>query len=377
MMKIRVEVSSLASKNLSGVANYTKLLTESLDKQADVDAVYFDFLGRQPKPKLSIRTTPHKNSFIPLRIYAKMQSYNIAWPFDIFKSPVDLTILPNFATWPCAKSKLRACVVHDLSYMYYPETVEEKNLAHLHRVVPRSIKKADFIITVSETVKSEIAKEFSINPNNIIATPIPPDEKYFQKNNNEIINKYKIPTAKFIFFIGNLEPRKDLPTLINAYRKLPKEIKAQYSLVIAGGSGWRTTKSREALESAKLAGENVVHVGFVDALDASAFFQQASLFVMPSLYEGFGMPILEAIASRCPVLASDIPVLKEAGQDAAIYAKVRDIDDFSNQIHNLLTNDKLRSELIAKGKARLKLISWANNCNLIIEKTQELQEKIN
>lgn len=371
-MKTRIEISCLADQKMSGVGNYTKLLTEAMDKETDLEAVYFNFLNRQITPNIKIKKTPRKNSLIPLKIYAKLQSYNIAWPFDMFKKSVDLTIFPNFATWPTVKTKLRATVIHDLTYLYYPELVEEKNLEHLRRVVPRSIKKADFIITVSNAVKDEICKEFLYNPDHVVVTPIPPDEKYFQQNNNEIHTKYQIPTEKFIFFIGNLEPRKDLPTLIKAYQLLPNNIKREYSLIIAGGNGWKTEKSHAALDEALAKKENVRHVGFVDSADSAAFFQKAAIFVMPSLYEGFGMPILEAMASNCPVIASDIPVLKEAGSYAAIYAKAENPSDFAKKIESLILDSKLQQELIQKGNQRLTEISWNQNIDSILEKTKSL-----
>ena len=209
-MRIRIEISGLANKSLSGVANYTKLLTEALDRTSntDVRAAYFDFLNRQPNPQLSLKKPLEKNSLMPLRIYAKLQSYGFAPPFDFFLPKVDLTIFPNFATWPSVRTKYRAAVIHDLTYLYFPEVVEAKNLPHLRRVVPRSIEQADFIITVSETVKAELVKEFSLPPEKCVVTTVPPDATYFQKNTNEIHKKYGVPTKKFIYFIGNLEPRK-------------------------------------------------------------------------------------------------------------------------------------------------------------------------
>jgi glycosyltransferase involved in cell wall biosynthesis len=371
-MKIRIEVSSLASKYMSGVSGYTKMLTKALNANNNIEthAAYFNFLNRQPEPQLSLRKPLEKNFLIPLRVYAKLQSYNIAPPFDIFLPNVDLTIFPNFATWPTIKTKLRATVIHDLTYLYFPEVVEAKNLAHLRRVVPRSIKKADFIITVSEAVKAEIIKEFALPPEKCIVTTIPPDAIYSQKNTNEIHQKYGIPTQKFIYFIGNLEPRKDLPTLIEAYRKLPATLKKEYSLVMAGGDGWKTEKSQQSIKAAQDAGENVIHVGFVDQKDAGAFYQKASLFVMPSIYEGFGIPILEAMASDCPVIASDIPVLRETAGSAALFAKVGDSDSFSQNIQKMLLDTSLQKELIKKGKKNLDNFSWDKNVQTIINQVK-------
>jgi glycosyltransferase involved in cell wall biosynthesis len=376
-MKIRIEVSSLANKSLSGVANYTKLLTESLDNTNNIDihAAYFNFLNRQPQPQLSLKKPFEKNWFIPLRIYAKLQSYGISLPFDILLPKVDLTIFPNFATWPTFRSECRATVIHDLTYLYYPELVEEKNLAHLRRVVPRSIKQADFIITVSEAVKAELIKEFNLSPEKCVVTSILPSNNYYQINNNEIHKKYTIPTQKFIFFIGTLEPRKDLPTLIEAYRKLPARLKNEYGLVIAGGKGWKIEKSQQSLKDAQDAGENIVNVGFIDHKDTAAFYQRASLLVMPSLYEGFGMPILEAMACECPVIASDIPVLREAAGEAALFAIPGDSDSFSFNIQKLIQDPSLQKELIDKGKLQLANFSWVKNCQTIIEQTNKLLEK--
>jgi glycosyltransferase involved in cell wall biosynthesis len=376
-MKVRLEISSLATTTLSGVSNYTKLLGQALDdsNEIELDATYFNFLNRQPTPAIKLQHTPHKNFVVPLRIYAKLQSFSFSPPFDVFLPKVDLTIFPNFATWPTMRSKLKATVIHDLTYLYYPDVVEEKNLAHLRRVVPRSVKKADFIITVSEAVKMEIMKEFSISPEKCIVTTIPPDANYFEKNTNEIHEKYHLPTKKFIYFMGNLEPRKDLPTLIAAYRQLSPAIKQEYSLVLAGGNGWKTEKSRQAIKDALAANENVVHIGFVDSKDTAAFYQQASLFVMPSIYEGFGMPILEAMASECPVLASDIPVLREAGGDAAYYANPKDSTNFTEAIQKVLRSPQLQKEMTTKGLLHAKSFSWKKNTDLITFTTTTMLQK--
>lgn len=373
-MKIRLEISSLATKSLSGVSNYTRLLGEALDKNTTIDlhGAYFNFLNRQITPLLNLNRPLEKNAGIPLRVYAKLQSYRLAPPFDLFLPRVDLTIFPNFATWSTVNSKYKATVIHDLTYLYYPEVVEVKNLAHLRRVVPRSIKKADFIITVSEAVKIELMKEFSLTPDKCIVTTIPPDQAYFQKNTNEVHDKYNIPTEKYIYFMGNLEPRKDLPTLISAYRKLPAVLKKEYSLVLAGGNGWKTEKSRQALKDAQDAGEKVIHIGFADSKDTSALYQKASLFVMPSIYEGFGMPILEAMASSCPVVASDIPVLRESGGEAAQYAIPQNPEDFAKVISHVLTSPDLQEQMITNGINHVKRFSWQDNVQRITTKMNEL-----
>lgn len=377
-MKIRIELSSLASQHRSGVAQYTRLLSEAmaLNENITLFGHYFNFLNRQPKPVLSTsQIKTEENKLIPLRVYAKLQSFNYAPAFDTFLSKVDLTIFPNFATWPTIKSKYSATVIHDLTYLYYPEVVEEKNLAHLRRVVPRSIKKANFIITVSESVKNELVKEFDIDPSNCLVTPIPPDESFFQIASLESIDrvkkKYNLnPKKKYLYFIGNLEPRKNLKTLIEAYKLLPQEIKNDYSLILAGGKGWKTESTQKTLDDAIQQGNDIKHIGFIDQEDSPVLFQGAALFIMPSLYEGFGMPILEAMASGTPVVASDIPVLREVGGTYAKYTAPTSAQSFKQAILESLSQPPQTRDELQKNVLRY---SWGKNVEQIYNKVHSLE----
>lgn len=372
-MKIRIELSPLASKHQSGVAQYIQLLTSALASSNDisVNGHFFNFLKRQPAStvKKIPKLTTEENPLVPLKIYAKLQSYGVAPAFDIippFKQKVDLTVFGNFATWPTLRTKKRATVIHDLTYLYYPEATEQKNLKHLRRVVPRSIKKSDFIITVSESVKAEIVKEFNIPESRCITTPIPPSKDFFIEESASKIAAVKVKydlTKKYIYFIGNLEPRKNLISLINAYAKLPEEVKNEYSLVLAGGKGWKTEATEVTLKDAIAQGNDIKHLGFIDQQDSPALYQGASLFVMPSLYEGFGIPVLEAMASGCPVLTADIPVLRETGGKLAFYTDTGDPDIFAGEITKALSNKFDKAAL----KNYALSFSWDDNVAKIIK----------
>lgn len=370
-MKIRVEISSLATAQQSGVASYTQLLTEALARTDGIEVYghFYNFLNRQPRPRLDARVKLEENKLVPLRGYAKAHSYGVVHPFDLNLPKVDLTIFPNFATWNHSKTKLSATTIHDLTYLYYPELVEEKNLSHLRRVVPRSIKHADIILTVSDTIKQELVKEFGISPDKCISTPIPPDEIFFQRCNKAdleaVRSKYNIGNGKYIYFIGNFEPRKNLAALVKAYQALPDAIRNEYKLVLAGGKGWKSEATQQAVESAVAAGEQVQHIGYVDAQDRPALYQAASLFVMPSIYEGFGIPVLEAMASECPVVAADIPVLRETGGDAALYADTRDLHAFAEVIEKALKYYPFSSKQMINN---VKRFSWEKNVSTIVHK---------
>lgn len=370
LMKIRIEISGLATAHTSGVGNYTRLLSQALATQSTMHGSYFNFLLRQPDPKIDTTIIRERNIVFPLRAYAKLNSFGYAWPFDIFKRPVDLTIHPNFARWPTIRSKKTATVIHDLTYLYYPELVESKNLAHLHRVVPRAIQGSDFIITVSETVRSEIIKEFGIDPSRCIATPIPPAPEFFVRDDSiDIHTRYAIPTKKYLLFLSNLEPRKNLITLVRAYRLLPKEIRREYSLVIGGGKGWKFEETQAEIDKPLDVGA-IRQIGFVDQSDLPSLYQQASLFVMASLYEGFGMPILESLAASTPVLAADVPVLRESGGEAAVYADPKSPEDFAAKIITLLTTgNSVSADAI---KHHLAQFSWNKNADIILSASSQL-----
>ncbi len=375
-MKVRIEVSSLASKHQSGVASYTRLLTEELSKTKDIEvfAHYFNFLGRQPRPDFSnLSVTVEENRQMPLRVYAKLQSHRKALAFDTFLPQVDLTIFPNFASWPTANSKLTATTVHDLTYIYYPEYVESKNLAHLQRVVPRTVKSADIILTVSNAVKQEIIQEFGVDPSSVVVTYVPPDamfkEGVSQSRIADVRKKYSIETKKYIFFLGNFEPRKNLKNLIEAYMHLPSTIRAEYRLVLAGGKGWNSRETQQTLDIALADGADIVHIGYVDSVDRPALYHAASLFVFPSSYEGFGIPILEAMYSGCPVVAADIPVLHETGGGAVLYAQPGDAIKLSSAIQQALTNYPYTAETMRK---HAESFSWETSTEAILSKAKQL-----
>lgn len=374
-MKIRVEVSSLATEHQSGVAAYARLITEALagDTTNTVRGHYFNFLKRQRQPQLGPKVIEEQNPAFPLRVYAKLQSFGIAPPFDLLLPKVDLTIFPNFATWPTVRSRLSATTVHDLTYLYYPELVEEKNLAHLRRVVPRSIKKADIVMTVSESVKAELVKEFQLAPERCIVTHIPPSDIFRKTHSSDDIakvrKKYGIESKKYIFFLGNFEPRKNLETLIKAYTKLPQATQNEYQLVLAGGKGWKSASTQKTLDDAISSGADIRHIGYVDDTDRPALYQAASLFVMPSTYEGFGIPILEAMLSGCPVVAADIPVLRETGGGSALYANPLSPADFATVIEKALTAYPHSKKTMRNNVRRF---SWDKNIKALTDQTTKL-----
>ena len=370
-MKIRIEAAALTAPNISGVGHYIRMLTNSLARYSppntEVSVFYFNFLSKHQDPILDNSIKHEKHILMPQRLFAKLQSYGLPLPYDLLSSPVDVAIFPNFDRWTTSKATITAVVIHDLGYRYFPETIEQRNLAHLRRRVAHAARTADLIITVSESAKSEIIAEYGVPASKIIVTPIPADPIYSQPGTVDVAAKYNLPTKRYIFSIGNLEPRKDLPTMIAAFRALPKKIRKQYSLVLAGGKGWKTEATERAITEAQAAGEHVIRPGYIPQEDVPAFYQQADLFCMSAIYEGFGMPIIESLTSGTPVVASDIPVLREAGGDAVLYAQPKNPDDFTKKMLSIITNpQKARLDMKATAQAHLNTICWQDNTDRLI-----------
>ena len=158
-MKIRIETAALTAPNISGVGHYTRMLTNSLALYSppgtEVSAFYFNFLSKHQDPILDGSVKHEKHTLMPQRLFAKLQSYGLPLPYDLLSSPVDVAIFPNFDRWTTSKAAITAVVIHDLGYLYFPETIEQRNLAHLRRRVAHAARTTDLIITVSESVKAK------------------------------------------------------------------------------------------------------------------------------------------------------------------------------------------------------------------------------
>jgi glycosyltransferase involved in cell wall biosynthesis len=184
----------------------------------------------------------------------------------------------------------------------------------------------------------------------------------------EVKNKYRILTSKYILWVGTLEPRKNLPTLIEAYREL-KSIHSEYTLVLGGGPGWQY---QDILNLTLSLGSRIQSTGYLPQGDLIPLYAGASLFVYPSLYEGFGMPLLEAMASGVPIVASRTSSIPEVVGDAGVLVDPLSISDISEAILKLLNNSSLRSSFREKGIQRAKQFTWERAAQETLRVYQEI-----
>lgn len=269
---------------------------------------------------------------------------------DVFWSPRHhLPLLGN-------KKLPMVLTIHDIVYKLFSETVKRGNYFLESQLLPRSVKRANQIITVSETSKQDLITHLHTPAEKIkVIYPGLTEQAESALARTSLVS---IGIEKpYILFLGTLEPRKNLSRLIEAYAQLPENLRNQYQLVLAGGHGWGDEDLPGLVTKLQLTGK-VIMPGFISEQVRCTLLTHASLFTMPSLYEGFGSPVIEAMAAGIPVLTSSKGATAEVAQDAGILVDPYDTDQIKSGIEHLFSDDILRQQLIQQGIKRAKNFTW-------------------
>jgi glycosyltransferase involved in cell wall biosynthesis len=231
---------------------------------------------------------------------------------------------------------------------------------YLERVVPRSITRADRVLADSIHTRSDIVSHFGVSPDKIevlysgFAARFRPEPEPGEWQ--RLQSRYGIDDRPYVLSVGTLQPRKNYVRLIRAFSALrPEAMKPGTQLVIAGGWGWLYD---DILAAAEEHGERVRILGFVDEADLPALYRSAALFAFPSLYEGFGLPVLEAMACGVPVVCSNASSLPEVAGDAALLVDPVDTDGLAGAMGRVLEDGELREEMIARGLVQAARFTW-------------------
>ena len=288
---------------------------------------------------------------------------------SVFFIESDITHFFNYIVPPKVKGKV-ITTIYDMSYKLYPETLDQKNLIRIVQDIHYSIERSDIIITISENTKKEILEEFKIPEEKVKIIYPSFDTIVSDQSFAEITDKFNIP-SRYILYVGNLEPRKNIPALINSFAKLKKESGLDYHLVIAGQKGWLYESIFNTVDDLNIS-KNVTFTGFISAEDKSALYKNAFLFVYPSLYEGFGIPILEAMSSGIPVVCSNTSSMPEVAGDAALLVDPHKPDDIVDAMYKMLTSEELRSSKIKLGYHQAGKFSWDKSTEKLIKIYEEL-----
>lgn len=278
-------------------------------------------------------------------------------PFLIRKVNLDVFFSPTHYT-PWFNDVPQVMSVMDLSYIYFPELFKKKDLIQLRYMGGRAIKRAKKILTISEFTKKEIIEHYKYPKENIFVTypGLNPIFSDIHDTDARILKKYNIKNL-YLLFIGTLQPRKNILRLIAAFDSLKQE---KLDLVIIGKKGWLFEPILKAISKAKK--KDSIHLlNFVPDRDLPGFYENAECFVLPSLYEGFGLPVLEALHFGCPVVVSNTSSLPEVAGNAAIYVDPENIQDIARGIASAVQlKPEERRKIIQAGYKQAKKFTWEN-----------------
>ena len=374
-MKIGIDIRVIG-KNRTGDEVYFFNLVKNL-AATDKTSKYFLFTDRDPEKDSDLKREMEKLKLGPnFKIIFLNSPNRFCWnlwtlPNYLKKNPVDIFHTQYIAPFWLPKNTKLVLTIHDISFNFFPEHIKKTDLFFLKTLIPRSIRRADKIITVSASERDKIIDFYKITPEKVDFTYNGVDfEKFSQRFSNEqkktIRKKYNLP-EKFLLYLGTLQPRKNIPVLIEAMESI--DIK----LVIAGNRDVHNfdRKIDEAIEKNDLQ-DKIIFPGWIDEEDKPALLQMADCFVFSSLYEGFGIPVIEAMSAGTPVVCSDIPVLREIGKGATLFCDPENSQQFSENISKILNDENLRRDLAEKGKSIAQKFTWPKTA----EKTLEIYKSL-
>ncbi len=248
--------------------------------------------------------------------------------------------------------------IHDVSFCALPEFIGKKDLFFLRLLIPRSLRMSTYIVVPSQFTKDEVIKYYAVSEEKIVVISNAIGSYFLTGLNtldtdDALRQKYGLP-ASFFLYVGTLQPRKNIPFLIEGFTRHRVRF-PDAELVIVGN------RQGHHVDPAISDAPGVTFPGYIDEADLPRLFHMAKVFIFPSLYEGFGIPLLEAMSQSVPVMASNIPVLREIGGQAALYFDPKNVDSLVQALYSLEDSLAKREELTAQGNERIQHFSWAKS----------------
>lgn len=380
-MKIAFDVQVLLKGRKTGIGWCTENILIELENTKNISKQLNCFtFGYKSRQKEEVYKYRKKGYQIKNCSWFHDVPYRIIWnfipiPYSIFfGKKADVTVFFNYVV-PVGTSGKTVVLVHDMAYRAYPETVRKKTKYFLDISLEKSCKRADKIITISNFSKKEILKYFPISEDKVEVVPLGVDFKRFHieytKDECKVIQeKYGIK-KKYLLYLGTIEPRKNLERLIRAYALLLKHEKEAPDLVLAGGKGWLYEEIFQTVEKLKLK-DHIHFLGYILNEDVPILLRGAEIFVFPSLYEGFGLPPLEAMACGTPVVTSNTSSLSEVTGNAAILVNPLKIESIYEGIYILLKDQEKRKEMVRRGLIQVKKYTWKKTSEQLLKICREL-----
>lgn len=358
-MKIAIHAADLDHDRIDGTRVYILNMLKNFGKISP-EHDFLIYHRSNFNPRLA---PPLLKNYAIKKIQAPFSWTQLRFALEIFKDNPDVLWMPMHNLPFFKRKKLKTVVtIHDLAFKIFPAYFPKKDLLKLNRLTDYAVKKSDRIIAVSNSTKADILKFYpEISAEKIHVVHHGFDQQLFKQSletyqSDEILKAYGLKAGNYLLYVGAIQPRKDLITLIDAFEKV-KEKYSQMKLVLAGAPAWHAEGVLSRIAESKYQ-EDMIITGTIGFDKLPALYKNAAVFIFPSLYEGFGIPVLEAFISGAPAILADNSSLAEVGADSACYFKTSDKKDLEEKIEKVLSDEKFRNELIAKGKARAGIFSW-------------------
>jgi len=277
---------------------------------------------------------------------------------------------------PLLNRKRTVVTVHDLSVFLHADKHETRIARRARRRLPVMLRSAGMVITATQAIRQEIAARFKTNAQRIAVTPYAPRQIFQPLPADECARaRQRLGVDEnFILYVGTIEPRKNLVTLVRAFAQILQQTSFRPQLVIAGGEGWMMDEFHELIGKTDL-GDRIHFTGYVDDEDLVALYSSCRVFVYPSVYEGFGLPPMEAMACGAPVIAGDIPVLRETLADSALLVEPLDANSLANAIVSVLGDENEQLRLSALSRRRAEQFSWSETARMTLEVYKQVLAK--
>lgn len=360
-MRIAFNATSLLSP-LTGIGQYSRHLALGLADRQDIDAEFFygAFWSKEVRcePPPIAATLPWVRNHVPFAYALRriVQNHQFVQRtqrqrFDVYHEP---------GTLPLPFDGPTVLTVHDLSWIRYPQTHPPKRVQAMNKYFEPGLRRAALILTDSEFIKRELTDMFGVQPERIRSVPLGVEPLFRPQSAEEtqsLLTRHDLMHGQYLLTVGTLEPRKNLQTVLHAYMLLPQQIRKRFPLVLAGMKGWHMSALEQQIAPLVAAGE-IRRLGYLPREELATVVAGALALIYPSIYEGFGLPPLEAMACGVPVIASGVSSLPEVVGDAGLLIDPHDTEAVAQAMQQLITDPGSRLHLSQKALARSTRFSW-------------------
>lgn len=343
----------------------TTLLESDASSKTNINGFESDKESRvNPTVFSTLRTILAKSALV-VKLYQKLSPHLMRYSLRTYKDAVFHS--PNFSLPPFDGKKV--VTIHDLSTILYPQFHPPARVSFVNDAIKNAVIHSDHIISDSEFIRQEIIEHFAVEPERVTSIPLAADASFCVRNEQQcqpVLDAYQLNYKGYFLFVSTIEPRKNISNLLEAYKGYRQECPDGMPLVMIGNEGWNSGEIHRTITEFTNKGW-VKYLGYVNQAHLPLFYAAARTLLFPSLYEGFGLPVLEAMKSGTAVLTSQNSSMSEITQDNALLIEPFDIDSMKRQIIELSMNDELVMDLQNKGLERSKVFGWEKTLSRTIE----------